>query len=84
MRPYLEARGEVLNAFKDNIFLMKNIKFYESDDDCDDNTHERPLTPESPTKVLWEDLLPFGPTQGKGKKILPQKQMLQRLLILLA
>ena len=33
---------------------------------------QKASTPESPTKILQEDILPFGSTQGKGIKKLLQ------------
>ena len=80
-----DARDKVLDAYRSNIFPMKNINIDDHDDDDDDENdpYERALTPDPPTEILKEDLVPFGPTQGRGNKILPRKQMLQRLPILL-
>ena len=63
---------------------MENTK----NDDDDDDVHEKILAAESSTEIKFilqfEDILPFGSTKGRGIKILPPKQLLQRLPILLA
>ena len=45
---------------------------------------ERTVASESPTEILSEDLLSGMSTQERAIKILPPKQMLQRLAMLLA
>ena len=60
------GRQKALNAFKGNKFPTRNKKIDYHD------LLQKALTPESPTKILQEDMLPFGSTQGKGIKKLLQ------------
>ena len=78
---------KVPNAFKDNKFPMKNLNIDDNDDDddADDDVFELRLIPTFPTGILQEDLPPLRITQeqGQGIEVLPLKQMLKRLHILL-
>ena len=58
-----------------NIFTDTHI-----DTDIDIDDADKTLMPEFPLEVLLEDLLSRRSTQGRGFKILPLKQMLQRPL----
>ena len=76
----------LLNAFRNEIFIIrdKNINndddYYAYDNQLD---FEEMLMPESPTTASPALNLPKSIwTRGKGTKILPLKQMLQRLPIL--
>ena len=57
---------------------MENISIDDNDD-----AHERMLTAKSLAEILQEDLLPFRSTQVQGFKVLPAKQVLHTLPILL-
>ena len=62
-----DARDKVLDAYRSNIFPMKNINIDDHHHHDDENdTYERALTPDPPTEILKEDLVPFGPAQGRG------------------
>ena len=46
---------------------MKNINIDDHHHHHDENDpYERALTPDPPTEILKEDLVPFGPAQGRG------------------
>ena len=74
-----DRRGKFLNVFKGSIFPKKNTKL-----DDDDDLHGKTLIPECPTKNFKKDAFLFGSAQGREIKILPSKQLLLRLPVLLA
>ena len=70
------------NAFRCEIFPIKDVyidDYYIYDDEFDPST-----TPTTPPAALDLSPLPRGSSQVKGIKILPLKQLLQRLIILLS
>ena len=85
----------MINGFESKKFPIKNTGVYHDDDDDDDDDDDfaygddldsgRTLMQDSSTTlpiILHPPLR--GSTQGRGIRILPIKQILQRLLILLA
>ena len=82
-------RGKFLNVFKGSIFPKKNTKLdddddHDHDDDDDDDLHGKILIPKCPTKNFKKDAFLLGSAQGREIKILPPKQLLLRLPVLLA
>ena len=75
----------VCNAFRSEILSMPLNKWErESDDLFPSEFYERTWASEYPTKILSEDLLPTRSIERQEIKILPAKQMLQRLPIMFA
>ena len=91
MDELLTGRQEVIIAFERGIFSMRHIGAIDDEDDDDNYMNddvlysEGQLTPTAPTNppVILEPP-PGRLTQKDGIKILPQKQMRQRLPVLLA
>ena len=78
-----QGKQMLLNAFWSEIFIMrdkninKNDDYYASDNELD---FQEMLMPKSPTTAsIVLNLTTSIWTRGKGTKILPLKQMLQRL-----
>ena len=78
-----QGKQMLLNAFWSEIFIIrdkninKNDDYYASDNELD---FQEMLMPKSPTTASIVLNLPTSIwTRGKGTKILPLKQMLQRL-----
>ena len=70
----------VINVSKSRIFPVAYIRLSFSDDPGKTLTLEFPVTPRTSPVLL--DQAQGSSTQGRGIKILPPKQMLQRLSIL--
>ena len=82
-RKWTSQGKQMLNAFWSEIFIIrdkninKNDDYYASDNELD---FQEMLMPKSPTTASIVLNLPTSIwTKGKGTKILPLKQMLQRL-----
>ena len=76
---HLKGREMIYSVFENEIFSSPYIMIQFHQDIIIKHQYQNLLI-----RILSEDLQPRGSTEGRGIKILPPEQMLQRLLILLA